>query len=189
MGGWTYPLPMPVIETARLRLRRFERGDLMAVYGWASDPEVSRYAFWETHESPVDTQGFLELCFREYEAKGIGPWAVERRDTGELIGNCSFGRIVPEERRLELAYFFARSQWGQGFAAEAVGALIEFGFRQLKARRIEARCVPANRASERVMQKAGLRYRGLLRYRLKDGGEAVELKVYSLTMGEWLGAL
>lgn len=187
MEAWRFPLPMPELLTARLRLRRFEAGDLLAAFRWASDAEVARYAFWDAHESPVDTQAFLELCFRLYAEQGIGPWAVELRETGELIGNCSFGRIVREERRIELSYFFARPHWGRGLATEAVRAMIDFGFRTLGARTIEARCVPENAASERVMQKAGLRYRGRLSYTLRDGRD-IEMKTYALTQAEWLGA-
>ncbi len=154
---------MPELDTPRLHLRKFAQTDLLAVYAWGSDPEVARYALWDRHEAPVDTQAFLDSCFREYAERGIGPGAVVRMDTGELIGNRSYGRIVPEESRIELAYYFARQHWGHGFATEAVRAAIDYAFGVIGVRRVEARCVVENKASERVMQKSGLEYRGTLR--------------------------
>ncbi len=177
---------MPEFETARLRLRRFTQSDLMAVFAWASDAEVSRYALWDRHETPANTQGFLEFCFREYAERGIGPWAAVRKDTGELIGNCSYGRIAPEESRIELAYFFARPHWGQGYASEGVRALIDYAFGVIGVRRVEARCVTANTASERVMQKAGLEYRGTLRCHLAQRDEMADLATYALERYQWL---
>ncbi len=181
-----YPLPMPEIETERLRLRRFRPSDLHAAYAWGSDQEVSRYAFWDTHESPVDTQGFLDFCYREYEEKGIGPWAVELKESGETIGNCSFGRIYLGDSRIEIAYFFARPHWNRGYATEGVRAMLGFGFDTLECNRMEARCVPANAASERVMQKAGLEYQGTLTFHIEPREQDVDLKVYSLLRWQWL---
>jgi ribosomal-protein-alanine N-acetyltransferase len=181
------PWPMPELDTPRLRLRKFAQTDLLAVYAWASDPEVARYALWDRHESPVDTQAFLDFCFREYEERGIGPWAVVRKDTAELIGNCSYGRIVPEESKIELAYFFARPHWGHGFATEAVRGAIDYAFGVIGVRRLEARCVAANKASERVMQKAGLEYRGTLRCYLRQRDEMADLTTYALERYQWLG--
>jgi ribosomal-protein-alanine N-acetyltransferase len=71
--------------------------------------------------------------------------------------------VVDElHRRGDIGYALAREYWGHGYATEAVRAMIEFGFEHLNLNRIEARAVPANVASTRVMQKAGMKYEGIL---------------------------
>ena len=135
------PFPMPVLETQRLRLRRFEQRDLEAGFAWASDEEVTRYVYWPAHRTLDDTQSFLNFCFQEYSQKGVGPWAMVLKDSGEQIGNCSFGLIHAADSRIEIAYFLARHHWGKGLACEAVTELLRFGFEDLQANRMEARCI------------------------------------------------
>jgi RimJ/RimL family protein N-acetyltransferase len=65
------------------------------------------------------------------------------------------GAVASEEAYLW--YSTHRAYWGQGYAAEAAGALLEFGFEQIGLTRIFAECHPENRASRRVMDKLGLR--------------------------------
>jgi ribosomal-protein-alanine N-acetyltransferase len=108
------------LVTERLRLRRFQQGDLIDTFAWTGDPEVSRYTFWSVHKTLTDTQQFLDFCFKEYSEKGIGPWAVELKATSVVIGNCSYGAIHRSDARVELAFFFARQWWGQGLATEGL---------------------------------------------------------------------
>ena len=64
----------------------------------------------------------------------------------------------------------ARDAWGRGYATEAARALVAAGFAQLGLRRIVATCDPANAASARVLEKAGLRRAALLpRYEWAKG--------------------
>jgi ribosomal-protein-alanine N-acetyltransferase len=180
---------MSDLETERLQLRRFRQADLRAIFAWASDPQVTRYAFWEHHRSLADTQWFIDFCAREYAEKGIGPWAVCLKSSGELIGQCSFGVIDPPNFRVELAYFFSPRHWGHGFATEALSAVIGFGFGTIGLHRMEARCMTGNLASERVMQKLGMKYEGILRRHTVAKGQAHDLKVYSILKNEWADRL
>lgn len=58
---------LPALETDRLILRKMSPGDAEDVFAYASDPEVSRYALWDTHRSIEDSRAFLELAVRKYE--------------------------------------------------------------------------------------------------------------------------
>src|ERR1700677_3202054 len=73
-------LEMPVLETHRLVLRKFDSGDLTGVIAWE---EASAAQGRE-----VEAQEFLEYCFREYRERGIGPWAMQLKATGVVAGNC-----------------------------------------------------------------------------------------------------
>jgi [ribosomal protein S5]-alanine N-acetyltransferase len=172
-------LPMSALPTERLILRKISMEDRDAVFAWARDPEVSRYGSWDSHRTPHDTETFIESCLKQYDREGLGPWAIELRETNLVVGTCGFGYVDRLDRRGGIGYFLARSEWGNGFATEAVRAVLRFGFGPLALNRIEARCVPANTASERVMQKVGMKYEGLLRQDMFKAGAFLDLKLYA----------
>ncbi|WP_197746834.1 GNAT family N-acetyltransferase [Mycolicibacterium sarraceniae] len=70
--------------------------------------------------------------------------------------------------------------WSQGYATEVAELLVQFGLEHLRLRRIEATCDPANQASARVLQKAGLNYEGLMRSHLLIGGVGRDSLLYAL---------
>jgi ribosomal-protein-alanine N-acetyltransferase len=61
---------LPTLETERLILRRTTSDDAEAVFDYASDPEVTRYVIWETHNSVEDSRAFLELAVSKRESGG-----------------------------------------------------------------------------------------------------------------------
>ncbi len=75
------------LETKRLLLRPFREEDAEAVfYGWASDPEVTRYLTWNTHENIETTKYVLGEWLKEYEQPERLNFAIELKSTGQLIG-------------------------------------------------------------------------------------------------------
>ncbi|UYQ76479.1 GNAT family N-acetyltransferase [Glutamicibacter sp. JL.03c] len=75
------------------------------------------------------------------EAKVIGSAAIWRTDDAQLVG--------------EMGYTLNQDYWGQGFATEIAGLLIQLGRERLGLRRIEETCDPENAASIRVLEKSG----------------------------------
>lgn len=172
-------LPMTALPTERLILRKVSMEDRDAIFAWARDPEVSRYGAWEAHRTTHDTETFIESCLKQYDVEGLGPWVIELRETNVVIGTCGFGYVDRLDRRGGIGYFLAQDQWGKGYATEAVRALLRFGFGPLALNRIEARCLPVNTASERVMQKVGMKFEGLLRQDMFKNGAFHDLKLYA----------
>jgi ribosomal-protein-alanine N-acetyltransferase len=86
-----------------------------------------------------------------------------------------------------LGYALSRDYWGRGLMAEAAGAMISFGFREMNLNRIEARCIAENTASTRVMEKAGMLCEGTLRQRELIKGEHRDIKIYSILRDERKG--
>ena len=172
-------LPMSALPTERLILRKITMDDRDAVFAWAKDPEVSRYGSWDAHRTPHDTETFIEFCLKQYDHEGLGPWAIELRETNAVIGTCGFGHVERLDRCGGIGYFLAKPQWGKGYATEAVRAVLRFGFGPLALNRIDARCMPVNTASERVMQKVGMKYEGLLRKAMYKNGAFHDVKLYA----------
>jgi ribosomal-protein-alanine N-acetyltransferase len=68
---------------------------------------------------------------------------------------------------------------------EAVNRVIEFGFNKMRLNRIAAKCMLSNTASERVMQKCGMKHEGIMRGGLFAKGKFVDLKMYSILKKDW----
>jgi len=179
---------LPVLETERLILRPLTLGDVEDVYAYASDPEVARYTTWEAHRSVDDSRAFVEAQVKAYEEDQIAPWAMVLRETGRVIGTTGFVAWAPQHARAELGYAMGRSYWGRGLMTEAVRAVVACGFTQMELNRIEARCIPENRASARVMEKVGMRYEGLLREVMYSKGRFVDLCLYAILRRDWEAA-
>ena len=178
---------LPTLETDRLILRKMTPNDAGAVFAYASDPEVTRYVIWETHRSIEDSRAFLELMAGKYESGGEPDWGIVYKGDHRFIGTCGIVSWEPYHARAELGYALSREYWGRGLMAEAVRAMISFGFDRMNLNRVEARCIAENAASARVMEKAGMLYEGTLRQRELIKGEHRDIKVYSALRSELRG--
>jgi RimJ/RimL family protein N-acetyltransferase len=88
----------------------------------------------------------------------------------QLIGYCALTDFDPHHHRAELGYVIHPDLYGNGYATEAAGLMIRFGFGELGLHRIEATTAPDNAASQRVLEKVGMGYEGLARDYLLVGG-------------------
>ena len=132
------------IHTDRLILRVLGPDDATSLFAIFSNSEVMRY--WST---PAWTSMEQALAFLERDAKGFASGqhlrlGIERRDDQTLIGQCTLFGIVPSCRRAEVGYGLVRDAWGNGYANEALRALINYGFATLSLNRIEADIDPRN---------------------------------------------
>jgi ribosomal-protein-alanine N-acetyltransferase len=165
-------LNMQVLETERLVLRRLRQDDLRDIVAWEDFPSA------QSNEN--EGQEFLDYCFREYRERGIGPWGIQLKETGVIVGNCGFPHIIFKDHCGEVNYYVAPRHRGQGLAPEALKALLEFGFRDIELTRIQARCEPDNLSSERVMQKVGMRFEGLKERAPSSKDPGPKQKLYSI---------
>ena len=175
---------LPVIETARLRLRPLTMRDDRDMFRYASDPEVSRHVLWEAHASPRETRSVLRAAIRQYRAGDPSSFAIERLSDHRMIGTIGFMWINCEHRSAEVGYSLARDCWNQGYATEALRAVLRFGFNTLRLNRIEAQHELDNPASGRVMEKCGMRCEGTLRQRVFNKGRFSDVRLYAILRGD-----
>jgi RimJ/RimL family protein N-acetyltransferase len=152
------------LQTPRLILRDFRADDWPAVLAYQRDPRYLRYYAW-TDRSPEEVQAFVQMFIDQQtqQPRTRFQLAVKLRQTGELIGNCGIRLSAPHSQEAEIGYEIAPDRWGRGYATEAVGEIIRFGFDTLRVHRIAAWLVAENVASARVLEKNGLRLEGRLR--------------------------
>lgn len=144
------------IETARLLLRRPKQSDAQEVFHrYASDRDVTRYLSWPTHRSVADTFAFIRMSDEEWRRWPAGPYLVMAKDKGigeELVG--STGLFYKGATRAITGYVFAKDAWGQGYATEALDAMVNVA-RQTGVERLEAICHAEHTPSAHVLEKCG----------------------------------
>ena len=106
--------------------------------------------------------------------------AAHSRASSRVIGTVSITITRQSHREGEVGYVFHPDYWGHGYATEATLRLLAFGFGELKLHRIYATCDPKNRASTRVLEKAGMRYEGHLRDHLIQRGAWRDSLLYAI---------
>lgn len=148
-----------MIETERLRLRRWHDADLPPFATMNADPHVRQFfpSLMTREESDASVAGFLRM----YALDGYAFLATELRETSEFIGligiqRMSFllpGLAVPA---VEIGWRLNEKSWGKGLATEGARACLKLAFEQFQLPEIVAFTIPANLPSRRVMEKLGM---------------------------------
>ena len=148
------------IETERLILRRPLPADAEALFTrYTSDPDVTRYLGWPRHQSIEQTRAFLEFSDSSWANWPGGPYVIESRASGDILGGTGFGFETPH--LAVVGYVLARDAWGYGYSTEALKALVGVS-PEIGIRRLYACCHPAHKASARVLEKCGFVLEGTL---------------------------
>jgi [ribosomal protein S5]-alanine N-acetyltransferase len=140
-------------QTERLTLVAPTRADADAIFArYAGDADVTRYLGWPRHHSVEDTKAFLAYSAAEWERSPAGPYLIRSRADGRLLGSTGLGFDRPGQTIT--GYVLAKDSWGQGYATEALAAMIDVS-RRIDVERLVAFCHPDHRASQRVLEKCG----------------------------------
>lgn len=170
-------LTMPVLQTERVKLRSFDQKDFKEI--------VALGEFADAQSTDSGAREFLDHCFREYRERRIGPWAIELKQTGAIVGNCGFPDLAFRKHCGEINYYIGPQHRGQGLAPEASKALLAFGFSELGLTRIQARCNPDNLSSERVMQKLGMNFEGFVEPTASSPASGPKQKLYAILRNDF----
>lgn len=178
------------IETERLRLRPFTRGDVDAVFAYRQREDVAQYLFDGpmSHESVTEV---VQLRVGQYELNNEGDkvfLAAELKQSQQVIGEVSLILRDAPSRQAEIGYIFHPEFHRQGYATESARMLLQMGFEGAGMHRIYARCAAANHASWRVMERLGMRREAHFREHLFVKGAWDEEFVYAMLEGEWRAA-
>lgn len=171
------------LTTERLILREFVAEDWPAVLAYQSDPRYLRYYEWTEADARSFVQRFVEWQAEEPRLKY--QVAITLAEDGTLIGNCGVRLAEAGAEVGDLGYEIAPATWGRGYATEAAEAMVRFGFEELGLHRIWSHTVAENAASQRVMEKLGMRCEGRLRETQWYKGRWWDTVVYGILEEEW----
>jgi RimJ/RimL family protein N-acetyltransferase len=176
------------LHTDRLLLREFNTADWQAVLAYQRDPRYLRYYDW-TDRTPGDAQRFVQMFIEQQAEQPRRKFqlAVVLKETGDLIGNGGLRKAAISALEANLGYELSPDHWGRGYATEAVRAIVQFGFTELKVHRVWAWCIADNLASARVLEKLGLKLEGRLRDKEYFKGRWWDTLLYGILENEWHG--
>lgn len=154
--------------TERIALRELCASDLDDLFRLDRDPRVMRYIASGEVGTRESVAAAVKRAMKYYALyPGLGKWRAEERSSGRFIGWFSLN-YVPKTVEVEVGYRLLPAAWGHGFATEGARELVRYGFETLGLYRIIGLTHPDNAASQRVLQKAGLRDAGWGRYYDRD---------------------
>jgi len=141
----------PILTTERLTLRGLTLADVPLFHSfYASDHS----RFYGGPTTAAQSWRALSAYAGHWALRGYGPFAIERRDTGESIGMC--GPWYPEGwPEPEMTYFLLEQYAGKGFASEALESCLHWAFRELGWTTVISAINPDNRASLALAKRCG----------------------------------
>ena len=177
------------LRTPRLIINAFRAGDAEALFGYRSDPRVSRYQGWcpdslEAARQFIRAQDSVSLDMPEtwYQR------ALRPHDSDELIGDVGLHFTAAGDASVELGISLAPSHQGQGLAAETLRGVLGYVFGKLHKHRVFGSVDPRNRASVRLLQAVGMRQEAhfVESYRCEDGW--ADDIIFAMLEREWLAS-
>jgi ribosomal-protein-alanine N-acetyltransferase len=169
-----------------LLLRDVRLSDANEYYKYINHPLVKKYIPDSCIPQSV-AQAEKELSFfRGLHEKRISVfWTIAEKETGKMIGACGFERWTRFHKRLEIAYDINPDHWRKKVATRAIGAIINYGFKEMKAERIEAFLEPSNAPSAGLLLKLGFTKEASLRKYRFFKGKHIDIDLYSIVKDEW----
>ena len=146
-----------ILETERLFLREMTMGDFDALYAVLSDPEIMQHYPYSFDEERV--RSWIERNMKRYTDDGFGLWAVCRKDTGEMIGDCGLtlqnidGQMLPE-----IGYHIRKDQQRKGYAKEAAMAVRDWAFGNTEYPALYSYCKYTNVGSFKTAESIGMHF-------------------------------
>ena len=172
---------MVTLETERLILRPFREADFEQYAGMCADPKVMRYLGEGRALTRGEAWRQMAMILGHWQLRGYGLWAVEERESGDLLGRLGF--FNPEGwPGFELGWVLRRESWGRGYATEGARRALAYGFAEMGREHIISLIHPENRGSIRVAEKLVERLEG----RTEIFGH--EVLIYGITREAWRAA-
>jgi RimJ/RimL family protein N-acetyltransferase len=168
------------IETARLRLRPWREDDGRELERLFADPAV----VGGRNLPPERIAALSAASLAQWRVNGFGAWAAIDKATGTWIGRIGLDELDdwPDAHKIEVGFELHQSWWGRGLATEGALAALRFGFEAHRLDRIISVTAETNVAARRVMEKAGLTYRGRRHWKSPD----VAVVWYAIDRATWI---
>lgn len=179
------PRPTPLIRGERVFLRPAEREDLPRFVGWLNNAETAQYlALRAPLSGPLEEKWFDGMLAAQGKRDYF--FVICLLDDGQPIGTIAFHGIDWEGGRGPVGIAIGeKSHQGRGYGTDAMNALVDFGFGELRLERIELDVYAFNARARRSYEKAGFTLEGTLREAHLHHGQHVDVHRMSILRQEW----
>ena len=145
------------------------------------DEEVTEFYDDEVFRDTSQASKQIDAWGAGFKARRSVRWGISQRETGEVIGTCGYYGSHSWHKRAGVGYDLARPFWRQGIMTEALGAIVEFGFKSIGLNRIEAVVMLENERSVKLLEGMGFQQEGVLMEYENWGDKGyVDLRMFSL---------
>lgn len=158
------------VETERLYFRRFNLNDAKELAKQLNHRDMLENLLHLPYPYTIDHARWWILQHDElFDHDRIYEFAIILKETNKLIGSIGLS-YIEKNKHGETGYWIAKDYWGKGYATEALKGLIKWAFEEKDFHKVIASHFARNKASGKVMQKAGMTYEGCQKeHILKDG--------------------
>ena len=182
-------MEFPKLTTSRTRLTPLSLADEADIFALFSNEELVKYYDLAAFSDIAQAKDLIEF-FNKRFADGSGiRWAIRCKSSNQLMGTCGFNSWSQPMKNASIGYDLAPKFWRQGYAFEAVGAIIEAAFSGLlpcgPIHRIQADTVLGNTSSEALLSKLGFNMEGVRRESGYWKGQFHDLKCFGLLASEF----
>lgn len=170
------------IISDRLVISKITAVDIADVHFKNSHPEVAEFNTIGIPESIRDTEQILAPTIEAIPGQlptKLG-WSIRLKKSQQFLGELGMSLSTSKYSRAEIHYSLLPSEWGNGYASEAVNAIIKWGFEELNLHRIEAGVATENDRSIKLLEKVGMTREGLCRKILPIRGEWKDNYMYAI---------
>ena len=162
-------MPELILTGEKCRLRPLNKSDVGEAYvGWLNDPQVNRFLGVGNGEYRATLESIRHYLERFQAPAGKPPadfiFAIIDTASGRHIGNVTLNGSGRPRGIADTGILIGEKEfWGKGYAFDAWGALIPYGFDRLGLRKILAGAVDNHAASLNVLKRLGFQVEGVLR--------------------------
>jgi RimJ/RimL family protein N-acetyltransferase len=173
-------------KSKRVKLRKLVISDAEFISKNARDKGITKYSY--VMPSPFNLRGakkFIKKTQQEMRKKKAYEFGIELRKTKESIGTINLVSINYKNKNAEMGIWLAKKYWGQGLAREALNLIIQFGFKNLELKRIQARVLHKNNQTQELLKKVGFKLEGRLRRKTHFKNKWYDDLIYGILREEY----
>lgn len=159
-------------------LRPFKRGDEESLARNINNKKIYHNLLNVPYPYTLkDAKKWIDENLKEAKNKNPEKIRLAIEIAGEIAGGIGLDKI--KGHKAEIGYWLGEKYWGQGIATQAVKLVAKYGFDKLKLKRIYAHVFPWNKASMRVLEKAGFKFEGVLKKNHKKNNRYLDSHLYA----------
>lgn len=173
---------MKTLVTNRLILRELKLDDVEDFYAYCKKPVIGPMAGWAPHQSLQQSYEILKMMIKENEV-----WGITIKPSNQVVGTIglhvrNFDNAIKNQK--EIGYVIDDPYWGQGYALEAVRAVLRYAFETVELDRVLCGHATHNHQSKRVIEKARFKY---THQEMRDHYDhtKIEIKMYEMTKKDY----
>ena len=148
-----YFTPFPILTTERLTLRQLLINDEEDIFTLRSDSEINKYLDRPLSNTMEEARNFIHTVNENIHKNISLYWAITLRDSNTFVGTICLYGFLDEDDSCEIGYELLTNFQRQGIMKEAVEKVIDYAFRTIKVKTIEALIHKDNLSSINLLEK------------------------------------